>query len=873
LRTLIETPQTQASLAAPPWVTLDHMLESQSNRYDVQAALLAPQRAPLSYGRLRQHVLGTRERLWDLGIRRGDVVVSVLPNGPEAATALLCVSSCAVFAPLNPNLLWSEYERLFLELDPRLLLAPAGKAQSARRAALTAGIPVIDVVPEAEAGLFRLEGSSSGVPARAAARGKREAARPEDVAYIFGTSGSTGRPKLAPRTHGKACRALALHCTASKLTPSDRCLNFSPPFHVLGLLAGLLVPLGSGGSAVWTGEFQASEFFGWLKAFRPTWFSAVPALLAEILEQAARERDPIGRSALRFIRSSGAPLPAPVADGVEALFGVPVFQSYGLSEAATISSESPTGRRRGSCGRPAGEIQIVDESGRSLPTGQAGEIAVRGISVFDGYLGDPAATRQAFRDGWFHTGDVGYLDADGFLFLTGRASEFINRGGEKVSPLEIEEVLSAHPGVAKAVAFSVPHEKLGEEIAAGVVLGEGAILSAPELLEFAASKLSAYKLPAKIVFLDQLPVSATGKILRSKMREHPGWRTQDRSHERGRYQSPRDHTERRIASIFAAVLSVDRVGVDDDFFQLGGDSLKAAECALRMEEEFGGRALAPGVLRWAPSVAQLAAILADPVRLERWSGVIPLQTEGQGIPLFLIGPGDEGPRIARHFGAGRPMYGVPIPLSDNPREARSIEEMARQCAGAVRSFQPAGPYALAGWCAYGVIAREMARQLEQAGCEVAFAALLDARNFFLPPMSAPRRKWVRFWQRTRKACFAARYWPAGVLNRIRSVVESRPRTPAPEATQALQRHRPEPWPGRMVHIWCATAPHGRYFDVHFGWNHLAPAGFAFHEVAGDHLTLIQEPSVGEVARILADELDRAVERRGLRGASSSGSAA
>jgi oxalate---CoA ligase len=868
LRTLIGTrPQTQTSTVASRWLTLDQMVESQSDRLDGQTAILAPHRAPLSYARLRRHILQTREQLWDLGIRRGDVVVSVLPNGPEAASALLCVSSCAVFAPVNPNLLWSEYERLFRDLDPRLVLAPAGKAQSARRAAQTANILVVDVVPGAEAGVFRLEGKSD-CRTRGAARGKRESARPEDVAYIFGTSGSTGRPKLAPRTHGKACRALALHCAASKLTPSDRCLNFSPPFHVLGLLAGLLVPLGSGGSTVWTGEFQASEFFEWLNTFRPTWFSAVPAVLAEILE---RERDSIRGSSLRFIRSSGAPLPAAIADRVEALFGVPVFSAYGLSEAATISSESPTSRRRGSCGRPAGEIRIVDESGQSVAAGKPGEIAVRGISVFDGYLGDPAATRQAFRDGWFHTGDIGYLDSDGFLFLTGRASEFINRGGEKIAPLEIEDVLSAHPSVAKAVTFPVPHDKLGEEVAAGVVLREGASLTAQELLEFAASKLSAYKLPAKIFFVNKLPVSATGKILRSKMREHVGWRADKNGRVPSRYRPPRDHSERRIADILAAVLSLDRVGVEDDFFELGGDSLKAVECALLIEEEFGGRAMAPGVLRWAPTVAQLAAILADPVRLERSSNVIPLQTEGKGIPLFLIEPGDEGPRIARHLGAGRPMYGVPIPLSDNPREARSIEEMARQCVHALRSFYPDGPYALVGWCAYGVIAREMARQLEQAGCEVAFVALLDARNFFLPPMSAPRRKLVRFWQRTRKACFAARYWPAGVLVTIRAMTQPQPRMPAPESTQALRRYRPEPWTGRMVHIWCATAPHGRYFDVRFGWNHLAPAGYAFHEVAGDHLTLIQEPSAGEVARILADELDRAEQHRPT--ASSSGSAA
>ena len=847
---------------AAPWLTLDRLVESQSSRFAGQTALLAVHRTPLTYGRLHQHVLRTRRRLWELGIQRGDAVVSVLPNGPEAAAALLCVSSCAIFAPLNPNLLWSEYERLFQELRPKLMLAPAQKARSARRAALIRNIPVLDVVPEQEAGVFQLEGTAAHatnekMPDR---RGEAHATpRPTDVAYIFCTSGSTGRPKLAPRTHGKACQALALHCAASKLTPQDRCLNFSPPFHVLGLLGGLLVPLGTGGSTVWTGAFQAGEFFEWLDAFRPTWFSAVPAVLAEILEHTPEHRDSIGRAKLRFIRSSGSPLPPSDAERLEAIFGTPVLQAYGLSEAATISSESVgTGRKRGSCGRPAGEIRIVDSSGRLLPAGQSGEIAVRGISVFDGYLGDPAATKQVFRDGWFHTGDIGYLDEEGFLFLTGRASEFINRAGEKIAPLEVEEVLAAHPAVAKAVAFGIPHNRLGEDLAAAVVLRPVASLTSGELLEFAASKLSAHKLPAAIFFLDKLPVSATGKVLRSKMPDHIGWRAQEFGHASTPYEPPRDNTERRVANVFAAVLCVDRIGIHDNFFDLGGNSLKVVECTLLLEEEFE-RPVAPGVLRWAPSVAQLAETLADPARLERSSDVVPFQTEGSGIPLFLIEPGDEGPRLARHLGAGRPIYGIPIPVSQNPRHERSIEEMAAQCIRALRRFQPAGPYALTGWCAYGVIAREMARQLDEAGCDVAFAALLDARNFFLPPMNGPRRKLIRLWQRTRRACFAGWHWPAGFLGALREKARSRPRQPAPEATRALRRHSPEPWPGRLVHIWSAKAPHGRFFNAAFGWNHLAPNGFAFHEVAGDHLTLIQEPSVAEVARILADELDRALE--------------
>jgi thioesterase domain-containing protein len=227
------------------------------------------------------------------------------------------------------------------------------------------------------------------------------------------------------------------------------------------------------------------------------------------------------------------------------------------------------------------------------------------------------------------------------------------------------------------------------------------------------------------------------------------------------------------------------------------------------------------------------------------------------MPLFLIEPGGEGPRIARHLGSEHPFYGIPIPESENPAEARSIEQMAGECVRALRRFQPEGPYALTGWCAHGVIALEMARQLERQGCEVAFVTLLDAGNFFLPPLGALHLAWVKLWRRLRRISFTARHWPAGLMGRFRSRIGVEPEAPLLETTIALRRYRPEPWPGRMVHVWCTKRPRGLYFDPHFGWNYLAPAGFVFHEVPGDHLTFIQEPSVAQVARILANELDLA----------------
>ncbi len=840
------------------WATLHEMVGAQASRFGDRAAILAPGRDPLSFGRLQEQVEKNRVRIWELGVGRGDIVASVLPNGADAAVAFLSVCSCAAFAPLNPGLRQTELENVFGELKPKLLLTAPGHAQSARKAALVCGIPVIDVVGQSEAGAFTLQGTSSYEPCAT-----RQLAESQDIAYILSTSGTTGRSKLAPTTHRGAVSALAGRRELYELTPEDRCLSVAAAFHTGGLMGSLAGPLWCGGSVVCTRGFQVERFFEWLDEYRPTWFSAVPTIFQDILAHAAEYGDVIERSSIRFFRSSAAAMPANVANRIEELFRAPVLQGYGLSEALGITADSVRGpRKRGASGRPfCGEVAVTDDRGRSLPAGQSGEIVVRGPSVFQGYLGNPEATQQAFRDGWFRTRDIGYLDEDGFLFVKGRASEVINRGGEKISPFEVDQVLVSHPVVAKAVTFAQPHDKLGEDVAAAVVLRDGTSATESELIEFAAARLAAHKLPRRIFFLDQLPVGPTGKVLRSKMHEHTASLAGEQAQPRAAFVSPRNDCERRVAAIVARVLRLDRVGIHDNFFQLGGDSLAGTDGALLLEEEFGCASLSSGIFHWAPTVAQLAEIMSDPARLDRQFDVIPLKPEGNGIALFLIEPGDEGPRIARHLGNDHPFYGIPIPASSNPSRPRSIEQMADQCVTALRRFQPEGPYALTGWCAHGVIALEMARQLEQQGAEVSFVAMLDVRNHFLPPLSAPHLAWVKFWRRLKKIAFTGRHWPGGLLARLRSRIKAEPPGPVLETTVAHRAYRPQPWRGRMVHVWCSIAPRGRYFDPEFGWNHLAPDGFVFHEVDGDHLTFIQEPNVARVARILAEELDRSQASR------------
>jgi oxalate---CoA ligase len=835
--------------------TLQDIVATRAAQLGESPAILAPGRLPLSFARLHQHITDTRSRLWKLGIGRGDIVINVLPSGSDAAVASLCIASCATVAVLNPDLLELEYASLFEKLTPKLVIAYPGQAQAARAAAQRINVPVVEVLSQKEAGVFtiasdaRPRGSiASGPPAEAG-----------DIAYILTTSGSTALPKLVPLRHTLLATSISDCSHAFSLTATDRCLNFSPQFHSLGFNGGFLVPLASGGSVACTPRFQASDFFTWLDEFQPTWFFAVPTILQEILAHALRYEGVVKRASIRFLATSGAPLPPTIAEQVESLFRAPLMQVYGLSEAQNIAMDRfCVERRPGSCGRPrCNEVITVNANGTRVTAGEAGEIIVRGPAVIDAYFRDPELSQAALRDGWFHTRDIAYFDSDGYLFLTGRASDFINRAGEKISPLEVDRVLITHPAVAEAVTFSMPHEKFGEEIAAAVVLRPRSLVTEGQLQHFAAERLAVHKLPRRIFFLDQLPLGPTGKIKRSAVWEHICQLKRAPSEQAGGQVEPRDERERCIAALFARILGKDRIGIHDNFFDVGGDSIAATQCALLVEKELGLPSLSPAVFLWAPTVAQLAELLSDPMQLTRTTRVLPFQPEGDGIPLFLIHPGHEGPRIARHLGTGHPLFGVPIPPPMSAPQPRSITEMAIECTRVIQRFRPHGPYALAGWCAAGIVALEMAHQLERQGSDVAFVAMLDAQNFFLPPLSPPHRAWVRFWQGLRRYLYATRRYPRTSWARIQNARAARAAPQIPETTQALTRHRPHPFGGRMVHIWASECPRGGYFDPGFGWNHLAPNGFVFHRVLGNHLTMIQEPIVAGVARIFASELDRA----------------
>jgi len=487
---------------------------------DSAPAILAPDREPLDHAGLRAHMRATVERLNALGIGRNDRVAIVLPNGPEMAAAFVCIGAGATTAPLNPAYRQDEFAFYLEDLNARALVLPAGEKDSAAEAAAARlGVPVVRLVPRTDepAGLFDLEGNVG----EAAAPGFAE---PDDIALILHTSGTTSRPKIVPLTQ-RNVTASARHIRETlALTPEDRCMNIMPLFHIHGLIAAVLTSLGAGAAVYCTPGFNALKVFSWFEDAVPTWYTAVPTMHQAILARAERNRDAVAKIDLRLIRSSSSSLPPQVMAQLEETFGCPVIESYGMTEAAhqMASNLLPPGRRKpGTVGVAAGpEVGVMDKDGALLPAGTEGEVVIRGPNVTPGYEANPKANAEAFtEDGWFRTGDQGVMDADGFLTITGRIKEIINRGGEKVSPREVDEVLLDHPAVDQAVTFALPHDKLGEEVAAAIVLREGQTASADELRAFAAERLADFKVPRRIVFVPEIPKGATGKLQRIGLHE------------------------------------------------------------------------------------------------------------------------------------------------------------------------------------------------------------------------------------------------------------------------------------------------------------------------------------------------------------------
>ena len=565
-------------------------------------ALLAPGHEPLNYGVLLDRVEEATGLLREFGIGRGDRVAVVAPTGIGSAFATLTAGFAAVCAPLNPGFTADEFRRYYAELKPAAVLVCVDANHPARTVARALGIIVLDAAMTSD-GRWTARPGPGDAP-RVTGRCVSTAARLGDDAFVLLTSGTTSRPKLVPATHGASCRSAGNAGVTLGLGADDRLLNMMPFFHAHGLFSGLLASLAAGSSIVCTAGFEADRFFDWLEEFKPSWYTAVPTIHSSVLAAASRHGHRTLHSSLRVVRSASSSLPPTVLTALETLFGVPVTETYGMTEAASQIGANPLfAGKLNSVGVSAGaEIAIIDAEWRPLPANQAGEIALRGPTMTRGYLNDPAATASAFRDGWFRTGDLGRLDRDGYLFILGRLKDLINRGGQNIAPVEIEQVLLGHAAVAEAAVFPAPHPTLGEEVAAAVVLHAGARISVRALQAFARTQLALFKVPRRMRIVAAIPTTAVGKVNRTVLASALGL-----TGEVPRVgAASRSGLEADLVAMWSEVLNGEPFGVDQDVFALGAESLAAVQMLSRIRSRLGVELSFEDLLD-APTVALLAA--------------------------------------------------------------------------------------------------------------------------------------------------------------------------------------------------------------------------------------------------------------------------
>ncbi|MDZ8084992.1 MAG: acyl--CoA ligase [Nostoc sp. DedQUE12b] len=482
---------------------------------DNHPALVTPEGRSLTYKQLRENVIGLVSQLNSFGLKRGERIAIAMTNGSPMAISFLAAALCGTAAPLNPKYKQEEFAFYYQDTQAKALIT-LFEGSEAAIASVTPDMILINAKINTD-GTLSFESVKTGLePAESA---NPIAPNADDIAMILHTSGTTSRPKRVPIRHRNLIASAGNLISAYSLTAADTTLCLMPLFHVHGLVGCLLATLASGGTLVCPNGFNALEFWKLVDIYKPTWYSAAPTMHQTILARANRNIEIVKANRFRFIRSSSASLPPIIIEQLEATLNVPVVESYSMTEASHLMTTNPLPpkvRKPGTVGYGFGvEVGIMDSEGNLLSKESLGEVVVKAPNVIDGYENNPEANATAFVNGWFRTGDQGAVDADGYLRLTGRIKELINRGGEKISPLEVDDVLLRHPAVAEALAFAVPHKSLGEDIHAAVVLK--AEVGEKELLAHCATMLADFKVPRQIHILDRLPRGATGKLQRLAM--------------------------------------------------------------------------------------------------------------------------------------------------------------------------------------------------------------------------------------------------------------------------------------------------------------------------------------------------------------------
>ena len=711
--------------------TIGREIRRQSEIRPDQTAVAFTGSAPFSYRELQRLIDEVRTDLRVCGFSRSARIAIAFPSGPHAALAIIAVACSAVAVPLNPKHTLDEIETCFAILRPDAVMLSHDSDSAARRAAERNGLAIIEAIPAREGTL----GLKLITPR---ARNIAPAAEPDldAPAFILQTSGTTSEPKSIPFSHRNMLAAAARLQAWFKLTPRDCCLSVSPVYYSHGLKVTVFTPLLTGGTLAFPADPSKFSYSEWLGTLRPSWYSASPTLHRLIFDETRSRLDAKTMHSLRFVLSGGAPLPPDIREGLQHVLGIPVVEHYGSSEAAQISANLPQPDRSkpGTAGTPWPDtVMIVGENGRQLPPGEPGEILVRGPTVMSGYLDAPELNRASFVDGWFKTGDIGSLDEEGFLTLHGREKDLINRGGEKVWPIEIDDALTKHPAVAEAAAFGVPHPRLGEDVAAAVVLNPAMVASPTDLRAYLSDKLASFKIPRRIIVVDQLPKGLTGKVLRRRLSE--SFATAATAPAAAPNTSDGSSLSTQLIGIWERLLNSAPINIDDDFFDKGGDSLLAVEL-LSEVERLTGRTVPSSMLFEAATIRQLTQRLSEEHSLQA-NPFVQLFPAGSQEPLIFFHGDPSGgsyvKRLATLLGPNQPIFVVAPHGLDNQPVPRSLEAMAADRLPLIVDAQPQGPYRLCGYCVGGLVAFEAARLLVAAGKKVDMVVMID------PPTANARR--------------------------------------------------------------------------------------------------------------------------------------
>ncbi|MFF3754749.1 AMP-binding protein [Streptomyces sp. NPDC002018] len=510
-----------------------------------RALVVTGDRVGLTYGTLAALADDMAARLGAAGLRRGDAVGLVCANTAEFVVALLGAARAGlVVAPVDPAVPGAQIADRLGELGARAVLVgpPAADVTPAaqgvvvpswtlrvdisRAGTATTTLDTGGRAPSARetsgSGTSRTGTSGPGTSGSGTPRTGTSASGPElsgDDALVLFTSGTTDRAKMVPLTHANVAASVRGICATYELGPGDATVAVMPFFHGHGLFAALLATLASGGCVLLPerGRFAAHTFWDDVQAVGASWFTAVPTIHEILLDRSATEYPGPELAPLRFVRSCSAPLNTATQRALERTFGAPLLSAYGMTETTHQTTSEPLPDRgplkQGSVGRTTGvALRVVDRNGHTCPIGTRGEVWVQGPTVARGYLADPAGTAEGFADGWFRTGDLGSLDEDGYLYLTGHIKNLINRGGEKISPEHVEDVLAGCPGVAEAAVFPVPDAHYGQRVGAVVVIREGEIMYPGQILRYCRDRLSAVEVPDRLEIVAALPHTAKGGL-------------------------------------------------------------------------------------------------------------------------------------------------------------------------------------------------------------------------------------------------------------------------------------------------------------------------------------------------------------------------